>query len=88
MFLNVIQQQWLLFQCQSICVYKGPRHYVQYLSCQISFQVSQLFQDKELYIVNGPSSHSKAVLEKKVAEVISLLSVHFTGISWADSTSS
>ena len=28
-----------------------------------------MFQDKEFYIVNGPSSHSKAVLEKKVAEV-------------------
>ena len=28
-----------------------------------------MFQDKEFCIVNGPSSHSKAVLEKKVAEV-------------------
>lgn len=31
-------------------------------------EVSQLFKDKEFYIVNGPSSHSKAVLEKNVAE--------------------
>lgn len=28
-----------------------------------------MFQEKEFYIVNGPSSHPKAVLEKKVAEV-------------------
>jgi len=28
-----------------------------------------MFQDKEFYIVNGPSSHSKALLEKKIAEV-------------------
>ncbi|PFX16725.1 DNA ligase 4 [Stylophora pistillata] len=31
-------------------------------------EVSQMFRDKEFYIVNGPSSHAKAVLEKKVAE--------------------
>ncbi|XP_073251496.1 DNA ligase 4-like [Porites lutea] len=31
-------------------------------------QVSQIFQDKELCIVNGPPSHSKSLLEKKVAE--------------------
>ncbi|RMX43103.1 hypothetical protein pdam_00006836 [Pocillopora damicornis] len=31
-------------------------------------EVSQMFQEKEFYIVNGPSSHPKAVLEKKVAE--------------------
>ena len=33
------------------------------------YQVSQIFQDKELCIVNGPPSHSKSLLEKKVAEV-------------------
>lgn len=31
-------------------------------------EVSQMFQEKEFCIVNGPSSHPKAVLEKKVAE--------------------
>ena len=36
---------------------------------KLVFQVSQMFRDKEFYIVNGPSSHAKAVLEKKVAEV-------------------
>ena len=36
---------------------------------KFTFQVSQMFQDKEFYIVNGPTSHSKALLEKKVAEV-------------------
>lgn len=36
---------------------------------KLAFQVSQMFQEKEFYIVNGPSSHPKAVLEKKVAEV-------------------
>jgi len=31
-------------------------------------QVSQIFHDKEFCIVNGPVSHSKSLLEKKVAE--------------------
>lgn len=39
---------------------------------KLVFQVSQIFQEKEFYIVNGPSSHPKAVLEKKVAEVFFL----------------
>ncbi|XP_068735127.1 DNA ligase 4-like [Montipora capricornis] len=31
-------------------------------------QVSQMFEGREFYIVNGPSTHTKAILEKKVAE--------------------
>ena len=38
-------------------------------SVKLMFQVSQMFHDKEFYIVNGPSSHSKTLLEKNVAEV-------------------
>ena len=41
------------------------------------YQVSQIFQDKELCIVNGPPSHSKSLLEKKVAEVF-LVSLFFS----------
>lgn len=36
-----------------------------------------MFQDKEFYIVNGPSSHSKAVLEEKVAEVFFTINLSF-----------
>lgn len=42
---------------------------------KLVFQVSQMFQEKEFYIVNGPSSHPKAVLEKKVAEVFFCLCI-------------
>lgn len=50
-------------------------------SCvKFMFQVSQMFQDKEFYIVNGPKSHSKALLEKKVAEVFHTISYPFTNM--------
>ena len=35
--------------------------------------MSQIFHDKEFCIVNGPVSHSKSLLEKKVAEVFLIL---------------
>ena len=44
---------------------------------QFMFQVSQIFHDKEFYIVNGPASHSKTLLEKKVAEVLHAMIRYF-----------
>ena len=46
------------------------------------YQVSQIFQDKELCIVNGPPSHSKSLLEKKVAEVFLVSLFCSVYVSW------